>query len=82
MSKVEQDEFMKYGARVYFYRDGTILIKQTILKNNRYVIDSDAKGKHKEAHSSIGIGQAKQVLNILNEASEGKLKSGNMFHRH
>ncbi len=42
------------GARVYFYEDGVILVKQTVMRNGRYVIDTDSEGNHKERHVAPG----------------------------
>jgi hypothetical protein len=65
MTDNETGDYKAHGARVHFLRGGTILIKQTVLRNNRYVIDCDARGNHKEGHVGFGSGQAKQVLDIL-----------------
>lgn len=38
------------GARVYFYEDGVTLVKQTIKKDGKYIIDIDPTGNHRERH--------------------------------
>ena len=45
-------ERVPHGARVYFYDDGVILVKQTIKsrKTGTYSIDIDTDGKHKQRH--------------------------------
>jgi hypothetical protein len=36
-----------HGARLYFFDDGVILIKQTVMKGSgRYIIDADDNGGH------------------------------------
>lgn len=65
----------KYGARVYFNDDGVILIKQTILRKGRYVIDCDENGGHKEEFADPTSGVADRVYSILLEAKDGKLQS-------
>jgi hypothetical protein len=68
---------MKYGARVYFHNDGTILIKQTILRDGgrEYVIDHDDRGEPMEDYASAVEGQADRVLAILQAASRGELRA-------
>jgi len=68
-------EAPKYAARVYFQENGTILIKQTVLKNGRYVVDCDDGGRHREDFASQVDGQADRILQILNAAREGRLQS-------
>ena len=63
----------KYGARVYFHDDGVILIKQTILRKGRHIIDCDENGRHKEDFANPG--EADRVLDILSAAKEGRLQS-------
>ena len=74
MTETEKGNFKRHGARVYFHPDGVILIKQTVKKDDQYIIDSD-EGGHKEAFADIGSGQAERVLEILRKASGGELVS-------
>ena len=71
----------KYGARVYFHDDGVILIKQTVLRDGKYVIDCDENGGHKEEFADPSPGAADRVFSILLEAKDGKLQSSGMGGR-
>ena len=56
----------KYGSRVYTLNDGTILVKQTILKNGRYVIDGQ-----REAH--VHPGDEDRLSEVIRAAERGDL---------
>lgn len=60
-----------YGARVYFFKDGVILVKQTIKKNRDYVIDMDSNGKQREKH--VDPGDDRMLGEVVRLAGEGKL---------
>ena len=59
------------GARVYFYGDGVTLVKQTIKRGGRYVIDTGPDGNHKERHVDPGIDS--ELGEAVRLAGEGKL---------
>ena len=59
------------GARVYFYDDGVTLVKQTVKKNGRYVVDTDSDGKHKERH--VDSGNDAELSRTIRLAGEGDL---------
>ena len=56
----------KYGSRVYTLNDGTILVKQTIRKNGRYVIDG-----HRETH--VHPGDEDRLQQVIRAAERGEL---------
>ncbi len=62
-----------HGARVYFYDDSVILVKQTVKssKTGTYVIDTTADGSHKERH--VDPGNDKALAEAIRLAGEGKL---------
>ena len=61
---------LRHGARVYFYEDGVILVKQTLKKERTgtYVIDVDNNGKHRERHVDPGddrcLGEAVRLAGL------------------
>ena len=57
-----------FGARVYFLRDGTIQIKQTVLRGGQYRVDG-----HKEGFAKPGDGQPGRVFDLLESARRGEL---------
>lgn len=59
------------GARIYFYDDGVTLVKQTIKRNGRYVVDTDSNGNSKEKH--VNPGDDRALGEIVRLAGEGKL---------
>ena len=63
----------KYGARVYFYDDGVVLVKQTVksAKTGEYVIDTGAKGQHNERH--VDPGDDRLLGEVVRLAGRGKL---------
>ena len=61
----------QYGARVYFYADGVVLVKQTTKRSGRYVIDTTSDGKHKERH--VDPGDDRRLGQTVRLAGEGKL---------
>ena len=59
------------GARVYSYDDGIILVKQTVMRNGRYVIDTDSEGDHVERH--VDPGDDRKLGEVVRLAVEGQL---------
>ena len=59
------------GARVYFYDDGVTLVKQTVNRGGRYVIDTDSDGKQRERH--VDSGDDSELGATIRLAGEGKL---------
>jgi hypothetical protein len=66
-----QDGPVEHGARVYSYADGVVLVKQTIMRSGRYVIDTDSRGSHKERH--VDPGDDRLLGEIVRLAGKGKL---------
>jgi len=64
----------KYGARVYFPDDHTVQVKQTILKDGRYVVDTDA-GRHREQFATIEPGWENRLAALVEAARDGQLPS-------
>ena len=66
------DSQLRYWARLYFYDDGVILVKQTI-KNSKgnYVIHHDTNGNQKERHINRGDDQA--LVEAIRLAGQGML---------
>ena len=66
----------KYGARVYYFDDGTILVKQT--RNNgyrtRHKIERTAANRHLEWH--VDGSDMKAVYQAIRDAGAGKLSEG------
>ena len=64
---------LSHGARIYFYDDGVILVKQTVknAKTGRYVIDIDNNGNHRERH--IDQGDDRALGETVRLAGQGKL---------
>lgn len=62
---------IKNGARAFFYDGGVILVKQTVMKDGRYVIDTDSDGNHKERH--VDPGDDRELGKVVRLAGEGKL---------
>lgn len=68
-----QNRTPKHGARVYYYDDGVILIKQT-RKDERtgaYVIDSGPDGQHRERH--VDPGNDAELAEVIRAAGQGQL---------
>jgi len=63
----------KYGARTYELHDGVVIVKQTILRNGRYVVCCDDAGNHHERHLDPGPLQAANVGIAVIEAHKGEL---------
>ena len=59
-----------YGARVFFLKDGIALVKQTIKRDGRYVIDAPL-GNHKERH--VSPGDDEELGRVVRLAGQGKL---------
>ena len=59
------------GARVYFYGDGVTLVKQTVMKDGEYVIDTDSHDNHREKH--VDPGDDGELGRVVRLAGEGKL---------
>ena len=59
------------GARVYFFKDGVTLVKQTVKRGRSYVIDKDSEGKQRERH--IDPGDDRELGEAVRLAGEGKL---------
>jgi hypothetical protein len=60
----------RYGARVFFFEDGVVLVKQTVKKGKpgRYVIDGD-----KERH--VDPGHDRLLGEVVRLAGQGKLQA-------
>ena len=58
------------GARVYF-QDGVILVKQTVKRGGKYVIDTDSNDEHRERH--VDPGDDAKLGRTVRLAGEGKL---------
>jgi hypothetical protein len=60
-----------FGARVYFFKDGKVLIKQTHNSgpNKRLVIDTLANGEARERHLKF---EMKAIYEALKLARDGK----------
>lgn len=56
----------KHASRVYTLNDGTLLVKQTVLRNGRYVIDG-----HREAH--VRPGDEARLQEVIRAAERGEL---------
>ena len=65
----------KYGARVYFYSDGVVLVKQTIKRDShvRYVLDVDSEGKLKERFVDPGPDEDRELGEVIRLAGKGQL---------
>ncbi len=61
----------KYGARVYYYDDGVILVKQTVKRGSTYVIDVGPDGLQREAH--VNKGDDERLTSVIRLAGEGGL---------
>jgi hypothetical protein len=59
------------GARVYFYEDGVTLVKQTVMRNGRYVIDTNPDDSHKERH--VDHDDDRELGRVVRLAGEGRL---------
>ena len=59
------------GARIYSYEGGVTLVKQTVKRGGRYVIDTDSKGHHRERH--VDPGDDRELGEAVRLAGEGKL---------
>ena len=59
------------GARVYFYEDGVTLVKQTVMRNGRYVIDPNPDDSHKERH--VDHDDDRELGRVVRLAGEGRL---------
>ena len=59
------------GARVYFYEDGVTLVKQTVMRDGKYVIDTEPGGKHKERH--VDPGDDGELGRVVRLAGQGRL---------
>lgn len=64
----------KYGARVYFPDSRTVQVKQTVMKDGRYVVDTD-EGGHREQYATIQDGWEQRLAKIIEYAREGRLPS-------
>ena len=64
---------LPHGARVYFYDDGVVLVKQTMKcpRSGRYIIDSGPDRSQRERHVSPGNDLA--LAEAVRLAGQGKL---------
>ncbi len=69
------EKALQYGARVYFYEDGVVLVKQTVksAKTGTYVVDTDANGNHRERH--VDPDSDRLLSEVVRLAGQGKLKA-------
>lgn len=65
---IEAPGALKHGARVYYYEDGVILVKQTVQRvpSGAYVIDA-----HRERHVNPGDDAA--LVEAIRAAGQGEL---------
>jgi hypothetical protein len=63
----------KYGARTYDLENGVVLVKQTVLRNGRYVVVTDDAGNHRERHADPGPNQGDLVGQAVLDAHRGIL---------
>ena len=61
----------RYGAIVFFHGKDVVLVKQTIKRSGRYVIDATPVGGQKERYVSPGGDE--ELSRVVRLASEGKL---------
>jgi hypothetical protein len=64
----------KYGARVYFPDTQTVLVKQTVMKGGRYVVDID-EGGHREQHITMKGPWQDRLAKVIEYAKDGRLPS-------
>jgi hypothetical protein len=67
----EEPTAAKNGARVYFHNDGVVQVVQTILRNGRYVLETKADGKFREAFINPKDDQA--LVEAIRAAGKGNL---------
>ena len=63
----------RHGARVHFYTDGVILVKQTVksLKTDRFVLDTHPDRTQRTRH--IDPGDDTALCHAIRLAGQGKL---------
>ena len=69
------DQGVKRGARIFFFDDGVVHVKQTIYdpKTRRYVIEMDEEGAHKQKF--VDPGDDRILGEVVRQAGRGELPS-------
>ncbi|QDT88977.1 hypothetical protein [Gimesia algae] len=63
----------KYATRTYRMNDGVVIIKQTQLRNGRYVVCSDNDNQHIERHIDAGPNQEAEIGRAVIAGHNGQL---------